>query len=51
MTFQDLQDLYKVINSMKAEGITERHIVRFLMDMDFEPETGFWLIDKAAEAK
>jgi len=51
MNFDQLKELYTIINSMKDSGLTNVDVVRWLQSNDYEAETAFWLIDKAAEVK
>jgi len=51
MNFDQLKELYALINSMKDSGLTDLDIVKWLQTNDYEAETAFWLIDKAAGAK
>ncbi len=46
MTNGKKQIALNAIQEMLNAQISERNIVRHLMDLGYEPETGFWLIDQ-----
>ena len=46
-----MNKIYWTINTLKADGVSDLSIVKWLQSLDYTAETAFWLIDKAAEVK
>ena len=46
-----MDKIYWTINQLKADGVSDLSIAKWLYSINYNPETAFWLIDKAAEVR